>query len=165
MSRKLFRLLNKWGMTGDSVMNRSECVSILQKQGLNLIPLKKGEKTPIMTWASYQHKKYDGELSGEANIGAICGQTSGNLVVIDLDISDISILDQILPDVLDHTLVTKTGKGYHIYIKVPKLPNTLRMDGILGRIDVQSDGTYVVAPTSVHPNGSIYQIKIGRAHV
>ena len=111
-----------------------------------------------MTWASYQHKKYDGELSEEANIGAICGQTSGNLVVIDLDISDISILDQILPDVLDHTLVTKTGKGYHIYIKVPKLPNTLRMDGILGRIDVQSDGTYVVAPTSVHPNGSIYQI-------
>ena len=139
-------------------MDRNECIHLLKKQGANLIPLIKGDKKPLISWKEYTHKKYEQPIPDGENIGVVCGKTSENLVVIDSDIPDITVLDKILPNALNHTLVVKTSKVYHIYIKVPTLPNTLRLTGPLGRIDVQSSGTYVVAPTSTHPSGITYEI-------
>lgn len=139
-------------------MNRAECITVLKEQNLNLIPLKKNEKIPLIPWLEYQSKRYEQNIPLEANLAVICGSISENLVVIDIDTDDQTLVNEIFPDAYNQTLVVKTGKGYHIYVKVPKLPKTLRLENDTCRIDIQSNGTYVVAPTSVHPNGSIYEI-------
>lgn len=139
-------------------MNRTDCVAILREQNLNLIPLKKNEKTPLIPWLEYQSKKYEQNIPEEVNLAIICGSISENLVVIDVDIDDQNIVNSILPDAYNRTLVVKTGRGYHIYVKVLNLPNTLRLENEYCRVDIQSNGTYIVAPTSVHPNGTVYDI-------
>ncbi|MGB6463231.1 MAG: bifunctional DNA primase/polymerase [Nitrosotalea sp.] len=133
-------------------MNRTECITILKEQGLNIIPLKEQSKVPQIQWAKYQDEMFTGEIPDNANLGVICGKTSDNLVVVDLDFNDESVLDEIYPDVKNQTLVVKTNKGYHIYLKAYKLPKTLRLENKnIGRIDVQSSGTYVVSLGSIHP--------------
>lgn len=134
-------------------MNRAECITVLKEQGLNIIPLKEQSKISQIPWAKYQDEMFTGEIPDNANLGAICGKTSGNLVVVDLDFNNELVLDKIYPDAKNQTLVVKTNKGYHIYLKVDKLPRTLRIENKdIGRIDVQSNGTYVVAPSSIHPD-------------
>lgn len=139
-------------------MNRTECITILKQQNLNLIPLKKNDKVPLISWAEYQSKKYEGDIPEDANVGVVCGTVSDNTVVIDIDISDTRLIDKILPNAITRTLVVRTGKGYHIYVKTKKLPNTLRLQNHICHIDIQSNGTYIVAPTSIHPNGSTYDV-------
>ncbi|MDE1766372.1 MAG: bifunctional DNA primase/polymerase [Thaumarchaeota archaeon] len=139
-------------------MNRSDCISVLKEQNLNLIPLKEKEKTPSISWKDYQTKKYEGVISENENLAVVCGPISGNLVVVDIDTNDESLLDKVLPDACNRTLVVKTGKGYHVYTKTEKLPKTLRLENHVGKIDVQSEGTYVVGPTSTHPTGAIYEV-------
>ncbi len=139
-------------------MNGSETINMLRSKGLNVMPLKPRSKEPMFPWAKYQNEKYLDPIPEDANAGVICGDSSGNLVVIDVDTNDKELVDKLLPDAKKHTLVVKTCKGYHIYIKVPKLPRTLRLKNHVGRVDIQSNGAYVVAPWSVHPTGVVYEI-------
>lgn len=134
-------------------MNRTECVTVLKEQSLNIIPLKEQSKVPQILWEKYQDEMFIGDIPDNANLGVICGKTSDNLIVVDLDFNNESVLDKIYPDAKNQTLVVKTNKGYHIYLKVDKLPKTLRIENKdIGHIDVQSNGTYVVAPSSIHPD-------------
>src|SRR5256885_1554360 len=110
----------------------------LRKLNLNVIPLKTGSKEPAIEWKEYQEKLYPGPISNEQNIGIVCGKTSQNLVVIDIDFQNKTVIEKILPGALEKTLVVKTGKdGTHIYLKVTKLPKTMRLESDLGRIDIQ----------------------------
>ncbi len=134
-------------------MNRLECISSLKEQGVNIIPLKPESKIPQIPWAKYQEEKYTETIPDNANLGIICGKTSDNLVIIDVDRDNELLLDQIFSDVKNQTLVVKTGRGYHIYLKTRTLQNTSRLeDEILGHIDIQSHGTYCVGATSIHPD-------------
>ena len=133
-------------------MNQQKCIDLLREQDLNVIPLRHESKTPTIMWKEYQIKRYEGNIPLDSNIGVICGKISDNLVVVDIDIKDENLLNKIFPNACHKTLVVETSKGYHIYIKVPKCPNTLRLDHNDIHIDVQSYGTYVVAPTSLHPD-------------
>lgn len=136
-----------------------QTLEFLQKFDLNIIPLQPRGKEPTSKWQDYQINRYAGNILPNANIGIICGQTSGNLVVIDIDFQDSSVIDKILPDALTKTLVVKTGNGgHHIYIRTNNLPKTMRLESELGRIDIQSQGTYVVGASSTHPNGNQYEI-------
>ena len=141
-------------------MTRQEIIIELRNQGLNLFPLKPNSKEPaLITWKQYQKKKYDNFIPMSANYGVICGPISDNLLVIDIDkCDDKTILDKIISDCLNKTLVIETGKGFHIYIKTIKHPaNTVRLDNHSLHIDVQVKGVYVVGPESVHPSGKIYK--------
>jgi len=62
---------------------------------LSVIPLKPGEKVPIVRWEKYQQeaptideirKWFEGANN---NIAIVCGKVSGNLVVIDFDDTEI----------------------------------------------------------------------------
>lgn len=131
----------------------------LKKFNINIIPLKPNTKEPATQWQAYQSTKCTENIPPESNIGVICGETSGNLAVIDIDFQDRTVIDKIIPDALERTLVVKSGKGgYHIYVRSNKLPKTMRLENQLGRIDIQSQGTYVVGPSSIHPNGNVYEI-------
>lgn len=126
----------------------------LRELGLNVIPCREKSKLPAISWGEFQTKKYTGNLA--KNNAVICGVTSGNLVVMDLD--DPSLAKTVFRDwegVLKSTLVVETGKkGYHIYFRVSgNLPKTSRVNHPDGRhLDIQSQGAYVIAPGSIHPD-------------
>ena len=106
----------------------------------------------------------------EYNIGIALGEPSGGVFVIDIDVHDgsdgIEFLEEWerehgkLPQTV--SVVTGTG-GIHMYYRsnVPVRCSVNRDAGI----DVRGDGGYVVAPPSVHPNGSPYFYDLSRDDV
>ena len=140
--------------------SRDQVIEDLLRQGMNLIPLLPKSKKPAIKWKSYQDKRYDGAIPESQNFGVVCGRISGNLVVLDVDIADPSLPNIILGSATKITLVVKTGSGrYHIYVRCKELPRSETLKGELGRVETKSEGTYVVGPTSVHPDtGKEYEI-------
>lgn len=138
-------------------------------KGMAVFPLKPKEKKPL-TAHGVKDATTDFDTitkwwkkNPNANIGIACGQVSGGLLVIDLDerANGVSGFDSLhewesehgqLPD----TARTITGKGgSHILFRVPHKENN-RVD-LLDGVDVRSDGGYIVAPPSIHPNGNRYE--------
>ena len=129
------------------------------------MPLKPKSKFPYKDadWKKYQVEKYTGDFNPNENGAVICGQSSGGLVVIDLD--DKELANTVFDDfegLKNKTLIVETGKGYHIYTK-PKgqLPEiSIRTINEKGqRVDIQCQGTYVLIPGSIHPDtGKEYKI-------
>lgn len=114
---------------------------------LNLMPLKPMSKSPLGEWKRLQTEKYIGEFPDTCNIGVICGKISDNLFVVDLDSFD---LYDNFKDI--ETLTVKTGKGYHLYFKTDILPENRKFDDYrLRHVDIKSEGGYVLAPESIHP--------------
>lgn len=147
-------------MAVDVPRGRDQVIKELLGQGRNLIPLRHNSKIPAIKWESYQDKRYDGAIPESQNFGVVCGRISGNLVVLDVDIADPSLPNIILGSAIKRTLVVKTGSGgYHIYVRRKELPRSETLKGELGRVETKSEGTYVVGPTSVHPDtGKEYEI-------
>ncbi|KFM21485.1 DNA primase protein [Marine Group I thaumarchaeote SCGC AAA799-B03] len=137
-----------------------QIVPILKELGLNVIPLKPKSKTPNISWKQYQNEQYLEEIPDECNIGIVCGKISKNLVVLDIDILDESLLDKVLPNAKKRTLVVQTGSGkFHIYTRVLNLPKSCKLENELGRIEIKSEGTYVVGISSIHPDtGKEYKV-------
>ncbi len=141
------------------MLSRSNAIEELHKIGLNIIPLQPKSKVPLVSWKEYQDKQFTDDIYIDCNLAVICGKTSGNLVVIDIDKKLPDYIDGVLNGALEKTLVVETGKGYHIYLRCDKLPNTLRLSNKDLHVDVQSQGTFVVGPTSIHPDtGKEYKI-------
>ena len=141
--------------------NNSKYVKQYREEGLNVIPCKEREKLPTINWKKYQDEIYQENIPFTSNIAIICGKISNNLVVVDIDKSDLDLVNQIYPDVLKKTRVVKTGSGgYHLFFRVHELPKKpLRLNKDNGdHIDIQVNGTYVIAPPSIHPNGHEYKI-------
>ena len=90
------------------------------------------------------------------NYGVLCGYE--NLAVIDCDNEELALaVDTLLPK----TFKVKTGGGgTHFYYFIPELKQKIILetsDGIhLG--EVQSKGTQVVGPNSIHPNKNKYEV-------
>ena len=134
--------------------------------GLSVIPLRHGEKTPLIKWERYEKeppsiaeaRKW---FEGTDNVAIVCGRVSGNLVVVDFD--DVEVYNKFLKeiegdaelkDIIDNTWLVQTGKGYHIYLRVDS--DNVVKTGKLGSVDIKGEGGYVVAPPSLHPNGMRY---------
>ncbi len=136
--------------------------------GLSVIPLKPGEKVPIVRWEKYQQeaptideirKWFEG---GNNNIAIVCGKVSGNLVVIDFDDTEIyeKFMKEIesdaeLKDIIESTWLVRTGKGYHIYLRVDT--DKIVKIGKMAKVDIKGEGGYVVAPPSLHPSRKRYE--------
>lgn len=93
----------------------------------------------------------------EANVGLATGAPSG-VWVLDLDTPDadrgiIAATGEPLPN----TVAVITGRGRHLYFKMPPLLNITNRAAIVPGVDVRGTGGYVVAPPSIHPNGTRYQ--------
>jgi len=133
--------------------------------GVSAIPIKSRDKLPaIFSWKQFQERKpTDQELHeffdpGDKNIAIVCGKISGGLVVVDFD--DLETMNFLIEGginkFLEKTLVVKTRKGYHAYFRVPEnLLQNRRFDNL--KIDIKGEGGYVVAPPSIHKEGSRYQ--------
>ena len=123
--------------------------------GFSLIPLVYGEKSPIIPWENYQHKKMTRQdwdtICGQknVNVGIVCGEIS-NLVVIDVD-------SEAFSELIEKTLTVKTARGYHFYLRMDKPSRSFKIENNGVHIDIKGEGGYVVAPPSLHPTGWIYK--------
>jgi len=95
----------------------------------------------------------------EHNIAIQTGRVS-NLIVVDSDgdsgAKSIKAIGRI-PD----TFTVKTAGGRHYYYQYPEgqnINNTMGL-GEYGGIDIRSNGGYVVAPPSLHPDGKTYEVE------
>ena len=132
-----------------------------QELGVNVLPIKPYSKEPAVNWKTYQSEFFEGEVNPEQNIAVLCGSISNNLVVLDYDFPEAYDMFE-LESLLDKTIVVQTGSGkYHVYVRpFPPIQRTLRLTNDNGQhIDIQFNGTYVVAPPSIHP-GTLKPYKI-----
>lgn len=142
-------------------------------QGFSVIPVgvnKENDlKKPSIIWQQYHDVRPtkeeiqqwidDGLFIG---IAVICGAVSKNLAIIDID--DATIPEDIgfnLSDVWNTGgWVTKTGKGYHIWMQHHGNPGGIRKPSRY-HIEFRANDGYCVVPPSNHPNGSTYTFMDG----
>lgn len=91
----------------------------------------------------------------DANIAIATGEASG-LVVVDVDGPEgEASLNGVLDSIPDAPRCI-TGLGFHLYFQHPGTP-VRNSSGLMPRLDVRSDGGYVIAPPSRHRSNAIYQ--------
>lgn len=149
------------------------------ESGYSVIPLRStgDTKKPSMPWKKYQDEKADAEtvrswfaFDPDQNIGIVTGKIS-DLVVLDIDVDNgatpPTYADMIEAGILidqdnakDITLIQTGGGGYHMYFKYSGgYTNAIGIvKGKGWKLDIRTDGGYVVAPGSIHPRtGKVYK--------
>ena len=142
----------------------------LAEYGFAVFPLKRKKKVPILpngfkiaTTETSSIIKWWTEHP-QANIGIACGQPSAGLCVIDIDVAHAeegidgreSLREwEKVHGQLPETVTATTGSGgTHLYYRVHK--EVRPKVGLLPGVDIRCDGSYVVAPGSIHENGHEY---------
>lgn len=113
-------------------------------------------------WAAYQARLpepselaawYDGE---SRNIAIVCGQVSGGLIVIDCDDPATYVALRYLYPAIGASLTARTGKGYHVYLRADQAVRTATFVANGHTHHIKAEGSYVIAPPSVHVSGHRY---------
>ena len=134
-----------------------------------VFPVSPKNKKPLTPHGCKDAKKNVGAIKAwwkkwpDANIGIATGSAS-NLVVIDEDCDEDKGLDGLqsvtewerIHGKLPTTYMCLTGRGdYHLYFRYDGTDIKNRA-GLLEGVDVRGEGGYVIAPPSIHPNGTEY---------
>ena len=138
--------------------------SLYLDRGWSVIPLV-GKKPAIRTWKEFQDRRptrqelslwFGGEKPLHTNIGIVTGNISG-VIGIDFDSAQAEV--DWLKTHPSSPLTVRTGSGNaHIYYQVNpavEVRNRVRLGG--HKLDVRGNGGYLVAPSSIHPNGEPYR--------
>ena len=131
---------------------KSDLITLAQKMGWRLIRVI--GKSPIdKGWPTSAGLTADEARWHPGNLGIICGEPSGRLLVVDLDGEH--------PDNLPMTPTVLTGSGgQHLYYRVPD--NVVLISGntvkkVAPDVDTRWTAGLVVAPGSIHPEtGGLY---------
>jgi len=121
----------------------------------SVMPIQKHSKNPVEKWQQWQSQRrpFVAEDFINKNAAFICGKVS-NLVVLDVD--HVELFNSFLRRnnlSIPTTFTVKTGKqGYHYYFTIENDTRVFPKKAIktLG-IDIQGEGSYVIAPYSIHP--------------
>lgn len=133
------------------------------ERGWALLPIKPGTKEPHAAaliavhsspaWkplaerpASEPEIRAWHEHDPDTSIGIICGRPSGGLVVADFDREANGVSYPPTP-------VVTTSRGHHAYLSTTGAFATKATPWG----ELRGDGSYVVAPASVHPSGALYE--------
>ena len=138
-----------------------EAARAYAQAGLSVIPLQ-GKRPALASWKQFQTTPAMPDII-EAwqkagllnNVGIICGEVSGNLVVLDLDgPASYPAFAVLFPELAEtFTVKTGSGQGYHVYWVVDELPPSIKaMDTPIGNLEICANGRQVVAAPSVHPD-------------
>lgn len=138
--------------------------------GISVLPCA-GKKPAVTYWQPFQRRAASAGIirnwheSGLLhNVGIICGEVSRGLVVIDLDGQKaVEYFALRWPSLLNTYSVTSgSGNGMHLYYYAGIVPPTTRVTGLeVGNIELRSNGAYVVAPPSIHPDsGKSYTVAL-----
>ena len=145
---------------------RADMLNECRSQQINIFPLRPRSKVPMQAWKQFQTENFEGDIPAECNFAIVCGEISENLAVFDFDnCPNISTLNCLIDDVQNNTLVVKTSRGFHVYLKLDKAIKNCTLKKRDMMIDVQSTGKYVVAPTSIHPSGMEYEVVSSTTHI
>ena len=134
------------------------------KHGFTVMPIKKISKKAFILWKKFQKRRpTKQELNSwmkdypDFNIAIITGNAAG-LVVVDADSErGMNLVKEIgLPK---GTPTVLTNRGEHYYFRYPDYDVPSRSFKELG-LDIKSDGGYVLAPPSKHPDGGTYKWKV-----
>lgn len=143
-------------------------VNFYHANKLSFFPLPLGEKMDSkFKWGEFQKRRpTTTEIKSwfgngdKHNIAVVCGQVSDNLVILDCDTEArfyelaLIICEKLeIDDILDFTRVSKTGKGYHIWLFTEKPVQSVKFP----KLDIKGEGGYIVAPPSIHPDGPEYK--------
>lgn len=137
--------------------------------GFNVMPLQ-GKRPVMASWDALKDKRSDREKvasyftrNPDANIGIICGAVS-NLTVVDFDVKAYKDKPHLLAQAkaaflkeYRSPLMVETGSGgYHAYFQYVKNSknHTALQVGALS-LDVKTQGGYVAAPPSLHPDTKV----------
>ncbi|MBF0233482.1 MAG: bifunctional DNA primase/polymerase [Desulfamplus sp.] len=131
------------------------------EQGYSIIPVDRSTKKPCIPWKEYQNRiATEEEIEDwwekypDANVAIITGKKSG-LAVVDADSKDgMAWMSQ---HCTKTTVYAKTGKGCHAYYLYPYHTDIKNAVRIAPDVDVRGEGGYVVAPPSIHANGTKYE--------
>lgn len=140
------------------------------KQGFAVLPLVEKDKAPLTahglkdaTTDEKQIRKWWGNHPN-ANIGIACGKVSGGIVAIDVDVDEqkgkhgnetLRAWEHQYGE-LPETVRSITGNGgCHIIYKDTETYKPSQQ--LYEDIDIRADGSYIVVPPSIHPNGNQYE--------
>lgn len=134
-----------------------------RKVGFSVIPVKHGDKRPLIAWQEFQKRRAEEEeitawwvSHPDANVGIVTGEIS-DLFIIDIDTEDgQKNIDAILPDTIECPVVKTPRGGQHLYFRYPKGINLTIGAGVIPGTDFRGNGGFVVAPPSVNGNGKSY---------
>jgi len=147
-----------------------EYAHALHQRGVNIIPLAPQSKKPLAPWSYWTRspQSWDDVLAlfpseAEAiNIAAVTGAHSaavnddwGYLAVIDCDSAESFKAAQVLIKraIGGETLISRTARGGHIWLRTPWPLKSARWEGG----EIRAYRAYVVAPPSTHPSGVPYR--------
>lgn len=129
---------------------------IYADRGFSVIPIASDSKKPLIKWQKFQHERASKDRISRfwtkhptTNIGLVCGQIS-NLIVIDVDPrngGDKSIHGK---EIGITPTVRTPSKGNHFYCTFDSI---IRKCKPLMGVDIQSEGSYILAPPSKLPIG------------
>lgn len=154
-------------------MSMLEAATTYAERGLLVFPLRPRDKIPATSdgfkSASAELERVTAMWTGRAacNVGVACGSESG-VLVLDIDGDDgRATLEawEAEHGYLPATPTVATSKGLHFYFRHPGDQVAIRPSaGKAGKgIDIRTDGSYVVAPPSIHPSGAVYAWQNERA--
>lgn len=133
----------------------------LLERDFSVIPVDRMTKKPLVSWKEYQSRLPTEEELEEwwtkypdANVAIITGKISG-LAVVDAD-SQVG-MEWIDKHCTKTTVYSKTGKGKHAYYLYPYHTDIKNAVRIAPDVDVRGEGGYVIAPPSIHANGTKYE--------
>jgi len=127
-----------------------DILSLYEKLGFDLVPVKRNDKRPIeMDWTNKHHKdKVEWKqwiVDTGLNIGCKTGAVS-NVLVVDVDTKEVNPELKALLD-KNSTLMQITKKGFHYFYKYdPDFPKT-RINDL--KTDIETDGGQVVIYPSI----------------
>jgi hypothetical protein len=130
--------------------------------GFSIIPIRPDNKKPYLAWIDYQKRQSTPEEIREgwskwpkAMIGIVTGEISG-IFAVDCDNEEAyQKIQELLPDSFI-TCITKTPRGYHLYLVYPKGQKIGNAAGILPYTDIRGEGGYIIAPPSVNAEAQAY---------
>lgn len=134
--------------------------SVPLNHGFSVIPVEAGGKKPMGRWKPFMTKAADrATVAGWAannncNVGIVTGRVSNDLVVADFDKAGTE--DEGKRRGLPPTVTVKTGRGRHYYFTCPPERQPRVPSDFPAGMDLQFDGKFVVAPGSIHPDGTEY---------
>ena len=130
-------------------------------------------KHPRIRWKGQTDRRFTAselrefwERHPDSNVGIVTGSISG-ITVIDIDGEEglKSMAEAGFP--LDEMPVTASvntgGGGIHLVYRYPERVDVKTKAGILPKVDIRSDGGFIVAPPSVHVSGGTYEWISGRS--
>ncbi len=141
-------------------MNTLDMAIFYDHLGCSVLPLKARSKKPALrSWKPYQNRRPDRDelrewfSGGRRNIGVVCGEVSGRLVVRDFDCAaSYRKWQSEYPDAATSFPTVATPRGFHVYTRSAENIATRHLDDG----EIRSTGHYVAAPPSIHPEGATY---------